>query len=129
MVMISKYLIVNINERLKNGGFFSTINRTDKQKLFAPVPLHTLFIFCNLNLALFLKTKCIVSRYCLGIVAVLFCAICQAHYTFNNLSVESQIRTKQFFEVLIILVLIIIHRILIRMRHFQASEFARIFRY
>lgn len=49
-------------------------------------------LFCLTSYATFLLSE---SLGVIGIVAVLFCGIIQAHYSFNNLSLESKYRTRQ----------------------------------
>ncbi|XP_009702602.1 PREDICTED: LOW QUALITY PROTEIN: sodium/hydrogen exchanger 6-like, partial [Cariama cristata] len=62
-------------------------------------PLLETGLFFLMSWSTFLK---LLAQACgfTGVVAVLFCGITQAHYTYNNLSTESQHRTKQLFELL-----------------------------
>ncbi|GAB5576774.1 sodium/hydrogen exchanger 9 isoform X2 [Prionailurus iriomotensis] len=93
--------------QLKNGDFHFTDCLFFGSLMSATDPVTVLAIFHELHVDPDLYTLlfgesvlndavAIVLTY--GIVAVLFCGVTQAHYTYNNLSLDSKTRTKQLFE-------------------------------
>ncbi|XP_070537705.1 sodium/hydrogen exchanger 6-like [Ptychodera flava] len=80
------------------GGLIGCINALlTKFTKIQDFPLLETALFCLLSYSAFLIAEALGLT---GIVAMLFCGMAQAHYTFNNLSTESQRRTKELFEVL-----------------------------
>ncbi|GLD65461.1 sodium/hydrogen exchanger 7 [Lates japonicus] len=80
----------------KSVGVFLDLHVTKFTKLHCFPLLETALFFLMSWSTFLLAEACGFT----GVVAVLFCGITQAHYTYNNLSEESTKRTKQLFEVL-----------------------------
>ncbi|KAF7662527.1 hypothetical protein LDENG_00233510 [Lucifuga dentata] len=78
-------------------GVFSGFHHVTKFTKLRDFPLLETALFFLMSWSTFLLAEACGFT---GVVAVLFCGMTQAHYTYNNLSPDSQDRTKQLFELL-----------------------------
>ncbi|ESN94373.1 hypothetical protein HELRODRAFT_119364, partial [Helobdella robusta] len=76
------------------GGVTALLTKFTKLKNY---PTLETSLFVLMSYATFLASECLDLT---GIVALLFCGICQAHYTYNNLSATSQNNTRELFSLM-----------------------------
>ncbi|CAF0875319.1 unnamed protein product [Rotaria sp. Silwood1] len=92
---LSNFFVVFIGSFAIGSGMGCLTALMTKFTYIRDFPLLETTLFVLMSYSTFLASE---AAGLTGIVAVLFCGIFQAHYTFNNLSQESKQRTRDLFE-------------------------------